>query len=112
MPDTGESENDRFKRFARAILSVPKAEVPTVKKAVADLKGEERKIDAQLEAVQQEIAKRRALPVSEADRFRFLYGETTRNQSRMTCFSRSCSSLVTVLMWQIVFRVCTTRRVC
>lgn len=62
MPDTGESEHDRFKRFAKAILSVPKTEVPTVKKTVADLKGEKRKIDAQLEAVQQEIAKRKGAP--------------------------------------------------
>jgi hypothetical protein len=34
-----------------------------------------------------------------------VYGETTRNQSRITCFMRSCSSLVTVFMWEIVLRV-------
>ncbi len=58
MPDTSETENDRFNRLAKAILSVPKSEVPTVKKAVAHLNGDKRKIDAQPKAVQQEIAKR------------------------------------------------------
>jgi CO dehydrogenase/acetyl-CoA synthase beta subunit len=62
MPDTGESEHDRLKRFVKAILSVPKAEVPTVKKAVADLESEKRKIDTQLEVVQREIAKREGTP--------------------------------------------------
>lgn len=40
------------------------------------------------------------------------YGDTTRNQSLMTCFSRSCSSPLTVDMWHTVFLVWTTKRVC
>jgi hypothetical protein len=49
IPESGESANDRFKRFAKAILAVPKAEVPTAEEAIARLKVKRQKFDGPLE---------------------------------------------------------------
>jgi hypothetical protein len=55
MPETtGGSEHDRFKRFAKAILAVPKSEV------VAHLEAKKQKIDSQLADVRRELAKRKS----------------------------------------------------
>jgi hypothetical protein len=59
MPGSGESANERFKRFAGAILAVPKTEVPTAGTAIARLRTQRQKIEDQLKAVQQEISKRK-----------------------------------------------------
>jgi hypothetical protein len=59
LPDTlGASENDRFKRFAKAILAVPKTEVET--QAIARLEAEKRKIEKKIVAVKRERAKRKS----------------------------------------------------
>lgn len=42
MPESDESENDRFKRFAKAILAVPKAEIPTAEEAIGRPKAQSR----------------------------------------------------------------------
>lgn len=54
LPETGQSEHDRFVKFAKAVLSVPKAEV------VARLEAQKHEIDTKLADVRQELAKRKA----------------------------------------------------
>ena len=54
LPETGQSEHDRFVKFARAVLSVPKAEV------VARLEAQKQEIDNKLADMRQELAKRKA----------------------------------------------------
>lgn len=54
LPDSGQSEHDRFVKFAKAVLSVPKAEV------VARLEAQKQDIDNKLVDVRQELAKRKA----------------------------------------------------
>jgi hypothetical protein len=55
----GESEHARFKRFAKAILAVPKAEIPTAEEAITRLKAKRQKIESKLAAVRREVAKRK-----------------------------------------------------
>jgi len=62
-PESNESELERFKRFAKAILAVPKSEINTVKQtglldltpeqALARLEVERQSVDASLEEVRQ-----------------------------------------------------------
>jgi hypothetical protein len=59
MPGSGESEHDRFKRFAKAILAVPKAEVPTAEQAISRLKAEKEKIESEILIVRKEIDRRK-----------------------------------------------------
>jgi hypothetical protein len=59
LPESNEGPHARFKRFARAILSVPKTEIETPEQAIARLKAEKRKIERMIEAVEQERSKRR-----------------------------------------------------
>lgn len=56
----GESEHDRFKRFAKAVLAVPKSEITPAEEALAKLQDEKQKIDAKLAEVRLELAKRKA----------------------------------------------------
>jgi hypothetical protein len=60
LPDAlGETEQDRFKRFATAILFVPKSEIETPEQAAARLQAEKRKIEAKTAAVKREKARRK-----------------------------------------------------
>jgi hypothetical protein len=60
LPDTlGESERDRFNRFATAILAVPKSEIETPEQAIARLQAEKRKIEGKIAAVKRARAKRK-----------------------------------------------------
>jgi hypothetical protein len=47
----GESPGVRFKRFATAILSVPRSEIETHEQAIARLEAEKRKIEKKIAAV-------------------------------------------------------------
>jgi hypothetical protein len=61
LPDTlGASPNDRFKRFASAILAVPKTDIETPEQAIARLQAEKRRIEAKIAAVKREKAMRKA----------------------------------------------------
>jgi hypothetical protein len=56
----GETEHDRFKRFASAILAVPKHETETPEQAISRLETEKRKIENQIAVVRLAKAKRKA----------------------------------------------------
>jgi hypothetical protein len=60
LPESNESPHDRFKRFAGAILAVPKTETETPEQAIARLRAEKRKIEKQIAEVQRVIAKRKS----------------------------------------------------
>lgn len=61
LPDTlGGSEHDRFRRFAKALLAVPKSEVTPVEKTLTKLESDKRKIDAKLVEVRREMARRKS----------------------------------------------------
>jgi hypothetical protein len=61
LPDTmGASETDRFKRFASAILAVPKMEIEAPEQAIARLQAEKRRIEAKIAAVRRAVAKRKS----------------------------------------------------
>ena len=49
LPETGESEYDRFKRFAKAILAVPKSQIETPEQILLRLKAERRGSKARLQ---------------------------------------------------------------
>jgi predicted DNA-binding protein (UPF0251 family) len=77
LPESNESPHQRFKRFTKAILAVPRSEIETVKKtglldmtpeeALERLEAERQNIDANLKEVRREIAKRKAtIPKSSA----------------------------------------------
>ena len=57
LPHSGESEHDRFKRFAKAILAVPKSELPTPEQAIERLEAQKDRIDAKIAEVRQKIGK-------------------------------------------------------
>jgi len=58
LPETNESPHDRFKRFASAILAVPKTEIETSEQVIARLQAEKRRIEAKIAAVKREKANR------------------------------------------------------
>lgn len=58
LPPTGEPEYDRFKRFAQALLAVPKAEIMP-EQALAKLEAEKQKIDAKLAEVRRVLKEQR-----------------------------------------------------
>jgi hypothetical protein len=60
MPDSGGSAQDRFKRFAKAILAVPKSEITPPEEALAKLEAQKQRIDAKIADVSRELAKRKA----------------------------------------------------
>ena len=55
----GQSEHDRFTRFAKAILAVPKSEIMPAGEVLAKLQAEKQKVDSELAEVRREIARRR-----------------------------------------------------
>jgi len=58
MPESAESEHDRFKRFAKAILAVPKSEITIpAEQVLSKLEAEKHRIDAKIADVRREIAK-------------------------------------------------------
>jgi hypothetical protein len=59
LPESNESEYDRFRRFAQALLAVPKAEA-TPKEAPAKLAAERQMIDAKLADVRRGLVKRKS----------------------------------------------------
>jgi hypothetical protein len=60
LPDTlGQSPHDRFKKFAKALLAVPKTEIMPVEEALAKLESDKRKIDANIVDVRREMVKRK-----------------------------------------------------
>jgi hypothetical protein len=60
MPESGQSEYSRFKQFAKALLAVPKAEIPTAEEALSKLEAKKQQIDTNIAAVDRELKKRRA----------------------------------------------------
>jgi hypothetical protein len=60
LPDADESASTRFRRFARALLAVPKTEIETPEQIVARLQAEKRKLEAQIQQVEAEIKKRKS----------------------------------------------------
>jgi hypothetical protein len=59
LPDLGDSEHDRFKRFAKAILAVPKSEAMPVEHVLSKLEAQKQEIDAKIGEVRRELAKRK-----------------------------------------------------
>jgi len=60
FPATDESEHDRFVKFARAILAVPKSEITPPEQTLAILEAKKQKVDAKIAEVRREMAKRKA----------------------------------------------------
>jgi hypothetical protein len=56
----GESEQDRFKRFAKAILAVPKSEITPPEEVLTKLEAQKQSIDAKIATVGRELAKRKS----------------------------------------------------
>jgi hypothetical protein len=59
LPESHQSEHDRFKRFARAVLADPKSEVATWEQLRARLKAEKLDIESQIAAMKQAPEKRK-----------------------------------------------------
>ncbi|SPE38110.1 hypothetical protein SBA3_2780014 [Candidatus Sulfopaludibacter sp. SbA3] len=57
----GDSAQARFKRFAKAVLAVPKSEITPPEEALAKLEAQKQRIDNKLADVRQELAKRKAI---------------------------------------------------
>lgn len=51
LPQSDDSPQGRFRRFARAVLAVSKTEIETPEQAVARLEAEKRKIDGKIAAI-------------------------------------------------------------
>ncbi|HEX3681693.1 MAG TPA: hypothetical protein VHU83_04055 [Bryobacteraceae bacterium] len=59
LPESNESPQERFKRYTKAILSVPKTEVETPEQAIARLKAEKRKIERMIAALNKKRKEKR-----------------------------------------------------
>ena len=59
LPESNESEHNRFKRFAKAILAVPKTEIETPEQAIVRLKAEKRRIEGKIAEVRRVVAERK-----------------------------------------------------
>jgi len=57
LPESNEPAHDRFKRFAKAILSVPKTEIETPEQAIARLEAKKKQIERKIAAVKREREK-------------------------------------------------------
>jgi hypothetical protein len=58
LPESlGGSEHERFKRFAKAVLSVPKTEITPPEEVIAKLQAEKQKVDAKIAEVRRELTK-------------------------------------------------------
>jgi hypothetical protein len=58
LPESNESEYNRFQRLAKALLAVPKAEI-TPEETLAKLEEEKRRVDAKIADVRQVLQSRR-----------------------------------------------------
>ena len=65
----GESKHDRFKRFAKALLAVPKSEVTPIERTLAKLESEKLKIDTTIVEVRRELAKKESKSQKAPGRF-------------------------------------------
>ncbi|HLG99280.1 MAG TPA: hypothetical protein VKX49_23415 [Bryobacteraceae bacterium] len=63
LPESlGGSVHDRFKRFAKAVLSVPKTEITPAEEVLEKLESEKQKVDAKIAEVRRELSKRKTTP--------------------------------------------------
>jgi hypothetical protein len=60
-PESGRSEYSRFKQFAKALLAVPKDEIPTAEEALLKLEAEKHQINAKITEVRRALKKRKAI---------------------------------------------------
>ena len=60
LPDSGETAHDRFKRFAKAVLAVPKTEITASERKIEELQAEKTKIESQIEFLERELEKRKS----------------------------------------------------
>lgn len=58
LPESNGSEYDRFRRFAKALLAVPKTEI-SPEETLAKLQEEKRRVDAKLAEVRRVLKERR-----------------------------------------------------
>lgn len=70
--------HERFRRFAKAVLSVPKSEITPAKEVLAQLEAERDRVDAKIAAVRRELAEG---------------GHLDRNSSCLILPNRLCRSL-------------------
>lgn len=59
LPESKESPQARFQRFAKALLAVPKTEIETPEQAIARLEAEKRKIEKTIAALKQRKKKQK-----------------------------------------------------
>jgi len=59
LPQSNEPEHDRFKHFAKAILSVPRTEIETPEQAIFRLEAEKKKIEGKIAEIKREKARRK-----------------------------------------------------
>ena len=59
LPESTEPEYDRFKRFAQALLAVPKAEIMP-EDALVKLEDQKRRVDAKIAEVRRVLKSRRS----------------------------------------------------
>jgi hypothetical protein len=59
LAESNEAPHARFKRFARAVLSVPKTEIETPEQAIARLQAEKRKIERMIATLNERKKKRK-----------------------------------------------------
>ena len=60
LQDADESSTARFRRFARALLAVPKTEIETPEQIVARLQAEKRNLETQIQQVEAELKRRKS----------------------------------------------------
>jgi hypothetical protein len=63
LPESKQSEYDRFRTFAKALLAVPKAEIMP-EEVLAKLEDEKRRVDAKIADVRRVLKSRRSLKPS------------------------------------------------
>lgn len=61
LPESNETPHCRFKRFAKAILAVPKSEATPAEQVLSKLEFQKHEIDAKIAEVRRELAKRKAI---------------------------------------------------
>jgi hypothetical protein len=60
LPESlGGSQHERFQRFAKTILSVPKTEIMPAEEVLKKLQAEKQRVEAKLAEVRRELAKRK-----------------------------------------------------
>jgi hypothetical protein len=67
LPESNEPEYDRFKRFAKALLAVPKTELMP-EDALTKLEDQKRRVDAKIAEVRRVLATRKRAKPKPSDR--------------------------------------------